>query len=152
MNTVPLRDRWRKCDTSDDMQQYLVSLKLSSAALRLFAIRSAAHVGALFVDQRSFEALRVAERYANGLATDDDLRMAYISADAVSSALEDALDDANNVKPYHASLAAAWTVVDIDYADAAYSAAHAAYYARMAGGDAELEYQADVLQLIVESA
>jgi hypothetical protein len=44
---------------------------------RLFAVWCARQVQHLMADQRSIDALDVAERYANGLATDDELSAAW---------------------------------------------------------------------------
>ena len=53
---------------------------LSEAQLRLFAIRCARRVQHLMTDPRSLAALDVAERYANGEATDDELSAAWDAA------------------------------------------------------------------------
>lgn len=47
---------------------------------RLFAVWCARQVQHLMADQRSIDALDVAERYANGLATDDELSAAARAA------------------------------------------------------------------------
>ena len=53
---------------------------------RLFAVWCARQVQHLMSDPRSIAALDVAERYANGLATDDDLSTAHSAAYAAYAA------------------------------------------------------------------
>jgi len=59
---------------------------LSDKQLRLFAIRCARRVQHLMTDPRSIAALDVAERYANGEATDDELSAARDAASAAARA------------------------------------------------------------------
>ena len=56
---------------------------------RLFAIWCARQVQHLMTDQRSLDALDIAERYANGLATDKDLDAARAAARDVACAARD---------------------------------------------------------------
>jgi hypothetical protein len=53
---------------------------------RLFAVWCARQVQHLMADQRSIDALDVAERYANGLETDDELSAAWAAAWAAAGA------------------------------------------------------------------
>jgi hypothetical protein len=78
---------------------------------RLFAVWCARQVQHLMPDQRSINALDVAERYATGEATDDELFAAW-------SAARDAAWDAANAAARAAESAVAW--------DAAHAAANAA--------------------------
>ena len=78
---------------------------------RLFAVWCARQVQHLMADQRSIDALDVAERYANGWATDDELRAAGDAAWAAWAAAWEA---------GAAAWAAAW-----DAGDAAWDAAGA---------------------------
>jgi hypothetical protein len=66
---------------------------LTDRELRLFAVWCARQVQHLLTDPRSVNAIDVAERYANGEATDEDLAAARDAARAVA---------------YDASYAAAW--------------------------------------------
>ena len=59
--------------------------------MRLFAVDCARMVQHLMTDQRSIDALDVAERYADGLATDQALAAAW---DAALAAVRDAARDA----------------------------------------------------------
>lgn len=63
---------------------------MSDRDLRLFAVRCARRVQHLMKDQRSIDALDVAERYANGEATEDELTAAteatWAAADAAAEA------------------------------------------------------------------
>jgi hypothetical protein len=82
---------------------------------RLYAVWCARQVQHLMVDPRSLAALDVAERHANGEATDDELAAARAAARA---AAVDAAWDAARGASWAAARAAAW--------DAANTAAHAA--------------------------
>ena len=56
---------------------------------RLFAVWCARQVQHLLKDQRSIDALDVAERYANGEATEDELKDAWYAArDAMAAAMD----------------------------------------------------------------
>lgn len=95
--------------------------------LRLFAIACARRVQHLMNDQRSLDALDVAERYANGNATEDEL---YAASDAARAAAWDAA--------MAAAMAAAW--------DAAWYAAWAAarYAAWAAAWEADRQAQVEI--------
>ena len=75
---------------------------LSDNQLRLFAVRCARRVQHLMTDPRSIAALDVAERYANGQATDDELSAAR---NAASAAAEDAAEAAAS--------AATWVAAEV---------------------------------------
>ncbi len=57
---------------------------------RLFSVRCARSVQHLMTDERSIAALDVAERHANGLATDDELSAARDAAEAAACAAAEA--------------------------------------------------------------
>ena len=94
---------------------------------RMFAVRCARKVEHLMTDQRSRDAIDVAERHANGQATDEELAAAWDAAraaawaaawDAAWAAAWDAAWDAARAAAWDAARAAAW--------DAAWAAAWAA--------------------------
>ena len=100
---------------------------------RLLAVAFAREVQHLMQDPRSIEALDVAERFANGEATEEELRDA---ADAAADAARDAARDAAYVAYYAADAAGATCAADdandaagVAARDAAYAAYYAAYYA-----------------------
>jgi hypothetical protein len=109
--------------------------------IRLFAVECARRVQHLMTDQRSLNALDVAERFANGLATQAELAAAWDAARAAAGA---AARDA----AWAAARAAAW--------DAARAAAWAAWDASAAARDtawaAEREAQAVLFILMCEGA
>ena len=70
---------------------------LSDKQLRLFAVRCARRVQHLMPDPRSIAALDVAERHANGQATDDELSAAVDAAWDARDAAADAARDAARV-------------------------------------------------------
>lgn len=91
---------------------------------RLFAVWCARQVQHLMTDQRSINALDVAERYAHGLATDEELAAAWAAArDAAWDAACDAARDAAGAARDAAR-------------DAAWAARDAAWAARAAAGEA----------------
>jgi hypothetical protein len=92
---------------------------LTNRELRLCAVQAARRVEHLMADQRSRDAVAVAERHADGLATDEELAAADSAAYAVYSAAYSAYSAAD------AAAAAAWSATAIA-ADAAYVAASAA--------------------------
>lgn len=105
--------------------------------LRLFAVGCARRVQHLMTDQRSLDALDVAERYANGNATKDELNAAMAAAmDAAMAAARAAARAASRYASRYAAraaaMAAAW--------DAAWNASrYAAWAAAMAA-----EHQAQI--------
>ena len=70
----------------DDALWYLRSEPQHSKLWRLFAVRCSRRVQHSMCDQRSIAALDVAERHANGLATDDELAAARAAAGAAADA------------------------------------------------------------------
>jgi hypothetical protein len=135
---------------------------------RIFAVRCARRVEHLMTDQRSKDALDVAERYANGQATDTELAAAGAAAGtaawaaaraaakaAAKAAAWDAARAAAWAAAWDAARAAAWAAAwDAARAaawatakDAARAAAWAA--ARAAAWDAEQQAQTEILIDIV---
>ena len=93
---------------------------------RLFAVWCARQVQHLMNDERSINALDVAEKFANGEATQDDLDAARVAAwDAAMAAASDAASDAARAAASDAARAAAWAARDAAWA-AAWAAARAA--------------------------
>ena len=110
----------------DDALWCLRSLTGHDREIRLYVVWCARQVQHLMADKRSIDALDVAERYANGLATDKELAAASDAADAAwavaSAAAWAATSDAR---------AAAWAA-----ASDARAAAWAAWAASFAASDA----------------
>jgi len=107
---------------------------LSEKDLRLFAVWCAKEALKLVKDPdiRSVEACNVAERYANGEATKEELNTARNAADyAARIAANDAAYYA-----YYAAYAATGNVVDAVISAAVYDAVYANYYATKAAYDA----------------
>ena len=77
---------------------------------RLFAVWCARQVQHLMKDQRSIDALDVAEKFANGLATRDELAAAWSAANGAAwSAARDAARDAASDAAWSAASGAAWS-------------------------------------------
>jgi len=102
---------------TEGLDAAIVAAEAYPKELRLFAVRCAREVKHLLKDQRSLDALDVAEKYARGKATDQEL-------DAARDAAMAAAGDAAMV----ASWAAAWATA----MDASWAAAWAAGDAAMA--------------------
>jgi len=76
---------------TEGLDAAIVAAKDHPKELRLFAVRCAREVQHLMKDQRSLGALDVAEKYARGEATDEELSAAWAAAwDAASAAAWDA--------------------------------------------------------------
>jgi|AntAceMinimDraft_13_1070369.scaffolds.fasta_scaffold34278_3 hypothetical protein len=91
--------------------------------IRLYTVWCARQVQHLMTDKRSFDALAVAERYANGLATEYELD---IARDAAKDAAKDAQWDAQWDAAYSAARHAQWAAAYSAARHAAYSAAYSA--------------------------
>ena len=118
-----MRDVWR--DATPDWLLWVATRPgvLTDRGLRLFAVASVRRVQHLMTDPRSVAALDVAERHANGLATDAELAAAWAAAwDAAWAATRDAAWDATRDAARDASWHAAWAATR----DAARAAARAA--------------------------
>ena len=102
---------------------------------RLFAVWCARQVQHLMTDQRSIDALDVAERYANGEATDKELSAAWDAArDAAWAAARSAAWDAALAVARSAARAAARAALSAARAaawDAAWDAARAAQESKL---------------------
>jgi hypothetical protein len=112
-----LEDAWQNCSHEDLIWVATRPGVLTDKELRLFAVFCARSVQHLMTDPRSRDAIDVAERYADGLATDDELR----------SACADASDAARATTYTSAADDAAYTAAYISVARAADAARTAAY-------------------------
>jgi hypothetical protein len=130
-------DKYREVVPAEDIVWLLMRNHfMSDKDLRLFAVWCARETYALCeddapIDQRSIEAVDVAERYANGEATDDELsaaRSAALSAaeSAARSAVRSAAWSAARSAAWSAALSAAWSAALSAALSAARSAAESA--------------------------
>ena len=103
--------------------------------VRLYAVDCARSVQYLMTDPRSIAAIDVAERYADGLATDSELDATRDAAWAARVAVSDA------------AWAAAWATSDAAWA-AARATSDAARAAAGAAWAAAVEVQADLLRIV----
>jgi hypothetical protein len=140
---------WKRDDIKSEWRIWIATRSgvLDDKTLRLFACRCVRQVWHLLADQRSKNAVEVAERFANGKATSKELAAAWAAArDAAwaaawaaarDSALDAALDAARD-----AALAAAWAAAWAAARDSALAAALDAALdaARAAAWDAQAEY------------
>lgn len=85
-NCTSMQEVWRKAKPEWLLWIGTRSGVLPDRELRLFAVRCARSVQNLMEDARSAAALDVAERYANGAATDDELAAAMAAAWAAAMA------------------------------------------------------------------
>lgn len=114
----------------DDALWALRAVTGEDARIRRYAVWCARQVQHLMTDPSSFTALDVAERYADGLATDDELRTAWDAAgapawDAAWSATCDAAWSATGEAAWAGAWAAAWAAARAAAAAAAAAAADA---------------------------
>jgi hypothetical protein len=93
---------------------------------RLFAVWCARQVQHLMIDDRSLNTLDVAERHADGLATDDEMDAAR---DAARDAVSYAARSAARAAAWAAARAAAWAAARSAARAAAWAAARAAAWA-----------------------
>jgi hypothetical protein len=107
---------------------------------RLFAVWCGRQVLHLMTDERSVDALDVAERYANGLATKEELDAAWTAADAAVRAADADIYAVAASAAYYAARAASADAYSAAGADA-YSAA-SAYSAYSAARAANVDYSA----------
>jgi hypothetical protein len=74
---------WWECGDPNPMLEFL-RLKASDRKVRLFTAACCRHLGSKLTDERSWRAIDVVERYADGLANEQDLESAFHIADAAS--------------------------------------------------------------------
>src|SRR4051812_34635061 len=72
---APTESDWQTCTDPDVLLRY-VRDRTSARKLRLFACACCHRLDHLLVDDRSRQALDISERYADGIATEDELRRA----------------------------------------------------------------------------
>lgn len=82
-----LPEAWATCQNGDWMLWLLwnFNTNVTDKHMRLMAVRFAREVQHMMIDKRSIQALEVAERYANGEATDCELRVAARAAARVAA-------------------------------------------------------------------
>lgn len=74
---------WLACADPETMLRFLSSIGMArDRKLRLFAVACYRHVSDLSYDDVEWEAVEVAERHADGLATDQELREAHAQLDS----------------------------------------------------------------------
>ena len=104
------KEAWETCPRGDWMLWIAKTVNVDIRTLTLAKALCAKTVIHLMKDQRSINAIKVAEDYGNGIGTNEDLKVAYAAADAAHAA---AYADA------YADAAAAYAAAAAAYADAA---------------------------------
>jgi len=155
-NRKTLAEAWEQCHRPDWMLWSLecIAHPQDHKNLRLFAIWCAKNTptadggttGELLTDPRSIAALDVAERFANGLATEVELDAARAAAWAAAEATA---GDAAWATAWATADATAWATADATARAAARAAAWAA--AEATAGDAAWAAQANQLRTMVSN-
>ncbi len=128
---------------------------LTDRDLRLFAVSCARRVQHLMGDPPSVAAIDVAERFANGVATEAELAAARAAAwDSALAAARDAAWDAAWAAARAAARDAAWDAAWAAARDAAWDAARDAAWAAAwdAARDAARDAQRAIFQRLVDEA
>ena len=141
-----LKEAWDTTDRGDWMLWLMENSenKVTDKQYRLIAVKCARRVQHRMKDQRSIDALDVAERYANGQATDDELKAAWAAAWAAWEAA------AWEAAAWAAAAWAAWEAAAWAAREAAeWAAWEAAEWAAVGVVAAERKAQADIIREIV---
>jgi hypothetical protein len=146
-----IETEWAACAVADKdtgaMQDYLQD-KGGVRRLRLFACACCRRIEALLIDPRSRRAVGVAERYADGAASDEELSVAWLGASDAVEEIDEALGEAEEDSiEYYAALAAHYGAMCGGNSDGFVGfAAHAAFYAlRAAAAPDEAQAQGRLL-------
>src|SRR5262249_832769 len=81
---------WLTCDDHREMLQFLTG-RTGVRTFRLFALACCHRIAHRITDARSWDAIKIAENYVEGRATEDDLRPAYWVALGAGPPEEEAL-------------------------------------------------------------
>jgi hypothetical protein len=116
-----MTEDWLACDDPDKMLSTLIAdgaLNWTARKGRLFNCACCRRIWTALMDPRSREAVEVAERHADGLATDDDLFAAYEAArvaERETFAAQDAREEDATVRAAWAAVAATGAAWDPDF-------------------------------------
>jgi len=124
----------------DDALWCLRAVEGKDKEIRLYAVWCARQVQHLMTDQRSLDALDVAERFAHGLASEEELRIARGDAWAASSETSSVMDQAAawaTSRKHKVAEVTAWAAARTAAMNAAYAALGTALEAAYAAAWAE---------------
>jgi len=140
-----LTTAWAECERGDWMLWFAAKAKVDLKKLTLAKVKCARLVQHLMEDQRSINALDVAEKFANGEATKEELDAAAYAAYAAAAVATYATDSDSDSAYAAADAAYAAAYAARDDAD---SAADAAAYAAYAAADARKKTLLDVANIV----
>ena len=135
-----LKQAWAECERGDWMLWFAAKMDVDIRTLTKAKVSTARLVQHLMEDERSLKALDVAESFAEGRATRQELDAAVAAADAAAAAYAAAAvaaADAAAADSAAAAVAAYAAAIDAAYAAAAYAAAAAADAADADAADAD---------------
>ena len=142
-----MKEEWLEACKEYKIRSFIEKHISTNRLKRLFAVVCCDHIKHLITDKRSLKALEIAELYADGLTTEEELQIAHqnvVVPDYAAYAVT-AADSATNAV-YYASVGSAIIIYDCTSAAVAYTVTAVSFYNRLK----EQEYQSTILEIMLE--